>query len=221
MCRALEVTRQGFYQWLARPESVHDIRDCELTKLISDEYEASRHIYGVPKLHMRLMAAGIHTSRKRIARLMRQNGWKGVTRACAKRPTGEKRTSKSESAEDLIKRNFKADGPNKAWFADITYVKTRQGWLYLAVVIDIWSRMAVGWSISSPWDNAPTESFMGIIKSECVHARTFDDREQAAIEIFDYIECFYNKLRIHSALGWLSPVEFEKKYEMEGRSDAA
>ncbi len=278
MCRALEVTRQGFYQWLARPESAHDIRDCELTKLISDEYEASRHIYGVPKLHMRLMAAGIHTSRKRIARLMRQNGWKGVTRACAKRPTGEKRTSKSESAEDLIKRNFKADGPNKAWFADITYVKTRQGWLYLAVVIDIWSRMAVGWSmgpditaeladdalkmaiarrrppegcchhsdhgsqysslllgktmkefgirpsmgsISSPWDNAPTESFMGIIKSECVHARTFDDREQAAIEIFDYIECFYNKLRIHSALGWLSPVEFEKKYEMEGRSDAA
>ena len=73
MCKVLEVTRQGFYQWLARPESAHDIRDRELTKLISDEYETSRHIYGAPKLHMRLMAAGIHTSRKRIARCKRKN----------------------------------------------------------------------------------------------------------------------------------------------------
>lgn len=278
MCRVLEVTRQGYYKWLTRPESAHDIRDRELTKLISDEYETSRHIYGAPKLHIRLLTLGIHTSRKRIARLMRENGWRGVTRACAKRPTGEKRVSKSDASQDLIKRNFEADGPNKAWFADITYVKTKQGWLYLAVVIDIWSRMVVGWSmgpnitaeladdalkmaiarrrppagcchhsdhgsqysslllgktmkefdikpsmgsISSPWDNAPTESFMGILKSECIQAKIFENREIAAIEIFDYIECFYNRLRIHSSLGWLSPAEFEKKYDKESRTGAA
>ncbi|WP_158559554.1 IS3 family transposase [Olsenella sp. AF21-51] len=163
--------------------------------------------------------------------------------------------------------SFSADGPDEAWFADITYVRTHQGWLYLAVVMDIWSRRIVGWSmsarmtaeladdalkmaiarrrppegrvhhsdhgsqyvslqlgrtmrgagivpsmgsISSPWDNAAMESLMGLIKAECVHARTFETREQAALEIFDYIECFYNRKRIHSALGYLSPEEFER-----------
>ena len=76
-------------------------------------------------------------------------------------------------------------------------------------------------SISSPWDNAPTESFMGILKSECIQAKIFENREIAAIEIFDYIECFYNRLRIHSSLGWLSPAEFEKKYDKESRTGVA
>lgn len=87
------------------------------------------------------------TSRKRVARIMSENGWRGVTRACAKRPSGEKRSTSKESAEDLVRRDFSAAGPNLAWFADITYVKTRQGWLYLAVVMDVWSRMVVGWSM--------------------------------------------------------------------------
>ena len=264
MCRVLDVTRQGYYQWLARPVSAHDLRDAE----VAEVYEEGRRIYGAPKVFMRLRARGVSTSRKRVARLMRENGMRGVTRACAKRPTGEKRASKQDSHEDLVGRDFTADGPNEAWFADITYVRTRQGWLYLAIVMDVWSRMIVGWSmgpritaeladdalrmaiarrrpaegcihhsdhgaqyvslllgktmrengirpsmgaISSPWDNAVTESLMGVIKSECVHARTFDSREQATLEIFEYIECFYNRVRIHSAIGWMSPADYEAR----------
>lgn len=278
MCRALGVTRQGYYAWASRPPSAHEERDLELARLIGNEYDASRGIYGAPKIFMRLKAAGVGTSRKRVARIMREYGWKGVTRACAKRPSGEKRAAKHDSHDDLVRRNFAADGPNQAWFADITYVRTHQGWLYLAVVMDVWSRMVVGWSmgprmgaeladdalkmalarrnppagcihhsdhgaqyvslllgktmreggirpsmgsISSPWDNAVTESLMGVIKSECVHARTYATREQAALDIFDYIECFYNRLRIHSALGWLSPAEFEAMHGEESRSKAA
>ena len=278
MCRALGVTRQGYYAWASRPASAHDERDLELARLIGDEYEASRGIYGAPKVHMRLKMSGVSTSRKRVARIMSEHGWRGVTRACAKRPSGEKRASREESHDDLVKRNFAADGPNQAWFADITYVRTHQGWLYLAVVMDVWSRMVVGWSmgpritadladdalkmalarrnppagcihhsdhgsqyvslllgktmrdngirpsmgsISSPWDNAVTESLMGVIKSECVHARTYETREQAALDIFDYIERFYNRLRIHSALGWLSPAKFEVEHREEGRLQAA
>lgn len=278
MCRALGVTRQGYYAWASRPPSAHEDRDLELARLIGDEYDASRGIYGAPKIFMKLKASGVSTSRKRVARIMREYGWKGVTRACAKRPSGEKRAAKHDSHDDLVKRNFAADGPNQAWFADITYVRTHQGWLYLAVVMDVWSRMVVGWSmgptmgaeladdalkmalarrnppagcihhsdhgaqyvslllgktmresgirpsmgsISSPWDNAVTESLMGVIKSECVHARTYDTREQAALDIFDYIECFYNRLRIHSALGWLSPAEFEAAHGKKSRPQAA
>ena len=262
------MTGPGYYQWLARPVSAHDLRDAELAAEVAEVYEEGRRIYGAPKVLMRLRARGVPASRKRVARLMRENGMRGVTRACAKRPTGEKRASKQDSHEDLVGRDFTADGPNEAWFADITYVRTRQGWLYLAIVMDVWSRMIVGWSmgpritaeladdalrmaiarrrpaegcihhsdhgaqyvslllgktmrengirpsmgaISSPWDNAVTESLMGVIKSECVHARTFDSREQATLEIFEYIECFYNRVRIHSAIGWMSPADYEAR----------
>ena len=264
MCRVLGVTRQGYHQWLARPVSAHDLRDAELAAEVAEAYGEGRRIYGAPKVLMRLRARGVPASRKRVARLMRENGMRGVTRACAKRPTGEKRASRQDSHEDLVGRDFTADGPNGAWFAGTTYVRTRQGWLHLAIVMDVWSRMIVGWSmgpritaeladdalrmaiarrrpaegrmrhsdhgaqrvglllgktmrengirpsmgaISSPWDNAVTESLMGVIKSECVHARTFEGREQAALGIFEYIECFYNRVRTRSAIGWMSPAD--------------
>lgn len=278
LCSALKVTRQGYYAYRKSAASEHALRDAELAAKILEVYEASRRIYGSPKVFQVLKRDGERVSRKRVARIMRENGWRGVTRRCAKNPEKEKRASKSESAPDLVKRDFSADGPNKAWFADITYVRTHQGWLYLAVVMDVWSRKVVGWSmaprmtaeladdalkmaiarrgpergclhhsdhgsqyvslligktmeengivpsmgsVSSPWDNAVTESLMGVIKAECVHARTFSGREEAALEIFEYIECFYNRIRIHSALGWLSPEEFEKKQMEESRSKAA
>lgn len=270
MCAALRVTRQGYYAWKSRPPSAHAVRDAELAELISRVREKVRNIYGAPKTFMRLRALGVRTSRKRVARIMRERGWRGVTRACAKRPSGEKRASKRESAADLVGRRFEADGPDMAWFADITYVKTRQGWLYLALVMDIWSRRIVGWSmgpnitaeladealkmalarrnppegcvhhsdhgsqyvslllsktmrdngirpsmgsISSPWDNAAMESLMGIVKAECVHAQTYATREEAALDLFEYIEVVYNRARIHSALGYLSPTEFESQHE--------
>ena len=185
-----------------------------------------------------------------------------------------------QMAEDLARRRFSADGPNMAWFADIACVKTRQGWLYLALAMSIWSRRIVGWamgpsitaeladeapkmalarrnnpegcihhsdhesqyvslllsrtmrehgirpsmgSIPSPWDNAAMESLMGIVKSECVHARVYATRDEAALDIFEYIEVVYNRARIHSALGYMSPAEFEKANwpNDEGRSKAA
>ncbi len=267
MCAALKVTRQGYYAWRSRPPSAHAMRDEELAVAISQVRDEVRGIYGAPKTFFALARMGVRTSRKRVARIMRERGWRGVTRACAKRPSGEKRASKRESPDDLVKRRFEAGGPNAARFADIAYVKTRQGWLYLALVMDIWSRRIAGWSmgpnitaeladealkmalarrnppegcvhhsdhgsqyaslllsktmrgsgirpsmgsISSPWDNAATEALMGIAKSECVHARTCATREEAALDLFEYIEVVYNRARIHSALSYLSPAEFEK-----------
>ena len=280
MCAALKVTRQGYYAWKSRPLSAHAMRDEELAELISQVRAEVRGIYGAPKAFFALRRMGVRTSMKRVARIMRERGWRGVTRACAKRPSGEKRAAKRESAEDLVKRKFSADGPNMAWFADITYVKTRQGWLYLALVMDIWSRRIVGWamgpsitaeladealkmalarrnnpkgcvhhsdhgaqyvslllsktmrehgirpsmgSISSPWDNAAMESLMGIVKSECVHARVYATRDEAALDIFEYIEVVYNRARTHSALGYMSPAEFEEANwsDDEGRPRAA
>lgn len=279
MCAALKVTRQGYYAWKSRPPSERAMRDEELAKLISQVRAEVRNIYGAPKTFMRLKALGVSTSRKRVARIMRERGWRGVTRACAKRPSGEKRAARRDSSEDLVERKFDAEGPNEAWFADITYVKTRQGWLYLALVMDIWSRRIVGWSmgpnitaeladdalkmalarrnppegcihhsdhgsqyvslllsktmrnhgvrpsmgsISSPWDNAAMESLMGIVKSECVHARTYATREEAALDLFEWIEVIYNRIRTHSALGFMSPAEFEEaNWPEEGRDDKA
>ena len=266
MCAALKAARQGHYAWKSRPPSAHAMRDEELAIAISQVRNEVRGIYGAPKTFMRLRALGVRASRKRVARIMRERGWRGVTRACAKRPSGEKRASKRESPDDLVKRRFEAGGPNAARFAGITYLKTRQGWLYLALVMDIWSRRIVGWSmgpsttaeladdalkmamarrnppegcvhhsdhgsqcvslllsktmrengirpsmssISSPWDNAVMESLMGIVKSECVHAQTYATREEAALDLFEYIEVVYNRARIHSALGYLIPAEFE------------
>lgn len=270
MCSALGVTRRGYYAWRRRGPSAHDLRDAELARLISEVYESSRGIYGAPKVHMELRRRGVRTSRKRVARLMRDNGWEGTTRGCARRPKGAPRAPapQANAAPDLVGRDFTADGPDKAWFADITYVRTRRGRPYLAPVMDIWPGRAVGWSmsdrmdagladealkmaiarrrppagctrhsdhgsqyvslrlgrtmrdngirpsmgaVSSPWDNAAMESPMGLVKAERVHARTFESREQAALEIFEYIECFYNRVRTHSALGYLSPEEFEAR----------
>ena len=252
MCAALGVTRQGYYAWKSRPPSAHALRDGELAVAISQVRDEVRGIYGAPKAFMRLRALGVRASRKRVARIMRERGWRGAARACAKRPSGEKRASKRESAADLVGRRFEAGGPDMARFADIAYVKTRQGWLYLALATGIWSRRIVGWSmapnitaeladealkmalarrnppegcvhhsdhgsqyvslllsrtmrengirpsmgsISSPWDNAAMEPLMGIVKTECVHARTYGSREEAALDLFEYIEVIYNGAR--------------------------
>ena len=147
MCAALKVACQGYYAWKSHPPSAHALRDEELVAAISQVRDEVRGICGAPKTSMRLRALGVRISRKRVPRIMRERGWRGVTRACAKRHSGEKRASKCESALDLVGCRFEAGGPNMAWFSDISYVKTRQGWLYLALVMDVWSRRIVGWSM--------------------------------------------------------------------------
>ena len=264
MCAALHVTRQGYHAWRKRRPSARDERDAELAGKISEIYAASRGIYGAPKVLAELKRAGGSTSRKRVARIMRENGRAGTTRGRAKRPKGEAKAAapQANSAPDLVRREFSADGPNRARFADIAYVRTHRGRPCLAVAMDIWSMMIVGrsmsdrmtagladdalgmaiarrhpregcihhsdhgsqyvsllpgktmreagvepsmGSISSPWDNAATGSPMGPIKAGCAHARAFETRERAALEIFEYIEAFCNRVGIHSALGHLSP----------------
>ena len=185
---------------------------------------------------------------------------------------------RADAAPDPVRREFRADGPNRAWLADITYARTHQGWIYPAVVMDIWSRGTVGWSMaprmaaeladdalrmaiagrrpprgcirhsdhgsqhaspllgktmraagirpsmgstSSPWDNAAMESLMGLVKAERVHARTFETRDQAALEIFEHIECSCNRARTHSALGYLGPEEFEARHTEDAAPRAA
>ena len=259
--------------------SARDLGDAGPARLISGVHESSGGIYGAPRVHMELRRRGFRTSRRRVARIMRDNGWSGTTRGCAGRPEGTPRAAAPQAgaAPDLVGRDFTADGPDKAWFADIACVRTRRGWPCLALVMDIWPGRAVGWSmsdrmdagladealkmaiarrrppagctrhsdhgskyvslrlgrtmrengirpsmgaISPPWDNAAMESLMGLVKAECVHARTFESRERAAPEIFEYMECFYDRVRTRSALGYLSPEEFEAR-NRKGAAKAA
>ena len=267
MCEVLKVSRAGYYKYRKSKVSARKAEDGKLKTKIEKIYNDSRKTYGVPRILAMLARQSISISKRRCSRLMKELGIEGISKK-SKKPR-QKQTPEKQSAPDLIKRQFSADKPNKAWFADITYIKTHQGWLYLAVVFDIFSRKIVGWSmannmktqlvndalksaiaqrrpepglihhsdhgaqyrsilfgktlersgilpsmgaISSPWDNAVTESLMSTIKSECVHRQTFENREIAKLEIFDYIERFYNPLRIHSALGNMTPNEFEAQY---------
>ena len=264
MRRAPHVARQGYCAWRKRRPSAHGEGDAELAGRISGICAATRGVYGAPKALAELKRAGESASRKRVARIVRESGRAGTARGCAKRPKGGAKAAapQADSAPDPVRREFSADGPDGARFADIAYVRTHRGRLCLAAVMDIWSRMVVGWPtsdrmtaiarrhpkegcihhsdhgsqhvplllgktmreagiepsmgpISSPWDNAAMESPMGPIKAERAHAGTFETREQAALEIFEHIECFCNRVRIHSALGNLSPAEFEAR-NMEG-----
>ena len=176
MCRVLGVSRQGYYQWRRRPASAHALRDAELAGEVRRVYELSRGTYGSPRVFAQLRRDGVVTSEKRVARIMAERGWAGASRRRAKSPDGsEKRVRREDGADDLVGRDFSADGPNEAWFADITYVRTRQGWLYLAVVMDIWSRMVVGWSMGDRIDAALADDALGMAIARrvpprgCVH----------------------------------------------------
>lgn len=280
MRSALKVTRQGYHAWRRRPPSARDRRDAEPSAKISEIYAASRGAYGAPKVFAELRRAGARASRKRAARLMRENGRTGTTRGCTRRPKGERKAAapQANAAPDPVRRDFSADGPDRARFADITYARARQGRPCPAVVMDIWSRMIVGrpmsdrtgaepaddalktaiarrrpgkgcahhgghgsryapllpggtmrdagiepsmGSISPPWGNAAMESLTGPIKAERVHARTFEAREQASLEILGCIEAFYNRVGIRSAPGNLSPAEFEAGHREGAALNAA
>lgn len=237
--------------------------------MISEVRAASRGVYGAPEAFQEPRRAGVRTSRKRAARIMREGGRAGTARGRARRPEGgaKQAAPQPRAAPDLARRDFGADGPDRPWFAGITYARTRQGWPCPAVAMDAWSRVIVGrpmsasmaaglagdapkmamarrrpgkgcarhsghgsqyaspllgktmreagieppmGSMPSPRDNAAMESLTGVIKAECVHARAFESRERAALEIFEYIECSCNRARTHSAPGCLSPEEFER-----------
>lgn len=265
LCRVLKVSRSGYYDWKGRPPSKRDQESAALTQKIREVHNRSRRTYGYPRVHAELKALGVRCSRKRVARLMSKAGLWGCIRGRRKRTT--RRDLYTTPAPDLLKRNFTAAAPNKIWTADITYINTWEGFLYLAFILDIYSRRVVGWSmathlrselvvdalemalwrrnpdvglihhtdrgaqytalsfgkkleeagivasmgrVGSALDNAISESFVASLKCELLHGHRFIDREAARTAVFDYIEGFYNRVRRHSSLGYLSPSEYEQ-----------
>jgi putative transposase len=270
MCRALDVSPAGYYRWRSRKPSARATEDERMVEQIKAAHVASRGIYGSPKIYRKLRREGEAVNHKRVARLMREYGIK------AKRVKKSKRTTDSRHslpvAENVLARDFKAAHPDAVWTSDITYIWTAEGWLYLVVFLDLYSRLVVGWAVSeslevgfverafvqgqarrggcvSPlihsdrgcqyastafreklaawgcaqsmsrkgncWDNAVTESFFGNLKSEMVHHERFKTRRAATDQLFDYIEVFYNRMRIHSASDYFAPAEYEARYRAQ------
>ena len=148
LCRILRVSRSGYYGWKGRPPSERDRENAALTQKIREIHSRSRQVYGYPRVHAELRALGVRCSRKRVARLMRKAGLRGCLRVRKKRTT-RRDPYAAAPVPDLVKRNFAAAAPNKIWTADITYVGTREGFLYLAFILDVYSRKVVGWSMTN------------------------------------------------------------------------
>ena len=266
-CELLEVSRSAFYEWHHHRPSTRALADDALGERIAAIYDASRGTYGWPRVHQALRREGVCASRKRVARIMRQ---KALVGRCRRRRTKTTISDPETRAIDLLKRAF---GPgtvevDRVYVSDITYIRTWEGWLYLATVIDLASRRVVGWSmadhmrtslvvdalemaiaarrpapgltfhsdrgtqytakeftdllarhemvqsLSRPrqcWDNAVAESFFASLKEELIYRRSWATRAQARVAIVDYIEVFFNRRRLHSSLGYLSPAEYEAR----------
>jgi transposase InsO family protein len=266
LCRVLAVSCSGFYAWCRRGASARAREDAVLKVAVRAAHGASGKRYGSPRIHAELKANDHRVARKRVARLMREEGIAGQ-RKRRFRVTTDSRHS-HPIAPNVLQRNFTAPSPNKVWVADITYIWTREGWTYLAALLDLHSRRVVGWSMDSRldrslaldalgmalktrrpepglvhhsdrgvqyasteyrrqlrrrgvvcsmsrkgdcWDNAVVESFFSTLKTERVHHRLYRSRDEARRDVFEYIEVFYNRVRLHSTLGYLSPAQFESK----------
>jgi len=264
MCRVLGVSTSGYYAWQHRVPSVRAQHDAELTMKIHTIHLESRGTYGAPRVHAELAAQGVHVGRKRVARLMRAARVQGVSRR--KWVTTTTGDPEARPAPDLVQRDFTVDGPDRLWVADITYVPTGTGFLYLAVVLDAWSRRVVGWamatqlrtelvlaaldmalgqrrprgvihhsdhgcqytsiahgqrclafgvrpsmgSVGDAYDNALCESVFATLECELLDRERFRTPAEARRALFDFIEGRNNPHRRHSALGYESPLRYER-----------
>ena len=265
MARVLKVSASGYYAWRSRPASARATVDADLTRRIRPIHAASRATYGAPRIHAELRADGVPIARKRVARLMRTAGVVGVSRRRSVRTT--RLDPAHRPATDLVRRNFAVTAPSQLWIADITFVPTMAGFLFLAVVLDAWSRRIVGWafsadlktrvvldaldmalavrrpdgvihhsdkgsqytslafgdrcrqagvrpstgSVGDTYDNAMCESFFATLECELIDRHRFRSHTEARMATFHFIEGFYNPSRRHSALGYLSPLEYERR----------
>jgi transposase InsO family protein len=275
LCRTMRVSISGYHAWFRRlsgPESTRTKEERQLLFQIKTVHKESDGTYGSPRIYKDLKAEGGRISRKRIERIMRKHG-------ISARPLKRFKVTTDSNhhlpvAENLLDQNFSVETPNTRWSGDITYIWTGQGWLYLAVILDLWSRRVVGWSMQSHleralvlealdaalrkrrpnaadglichsdrgsqyassdyqtilkengiacsmsrkgncYDNAPVESFFASLKRELVHRKKFASREDARTAVFAWIEGWYNRRRRHSALGYLSPEEFEQQHQSQ------
>lgn len=270
MCRVLQASKSGYFAWRDGRESPRRSADRALTTQIATIHRQRREVYGSPRIHRALRQQGTRVSRKRVERLMRCAGIR-VTPPRRFVVTTDSNHDQPIAA-NLLAQDFSATAPNQKWVTDITYIPTGEGWLYLAAIIDLFSRRVVGWAMSatmetslvlsafdmalgnrSPgndlihhsdrgsqyaskayrhalhqqgitasmsrrgncYDNAVIESFWHSLKVELVHRRSFATRIEAEQAIFAYIEVFYNRVRLHSSIGYVSPAEFEAKYHHE------
>jgi putative transposase len=266
LCETLEVSSAGYYAWRQRPRSARQQRQDILLVAMRAIHAAVKARYGSPRMHKELVARGHDCCVNTVARLMQDHGI--VAKTARKFRV---RTTDSDHelpvADNLLDRQFNPSEANEVWLADITYIPTREGWLYLAAVEDLFSRMVVGWSMAESlesrlvvdalemavqrrlpdagllahsdrgsqyasahyqlllarhgitcsmsrradcWDNAPMESFFASLKKELVHDADFATRAEARAALFEYLEVFYNGQRRHSALGYVSPAEYEQ-----------
>jgi putative transposase len=266
LARVLRVSASGYYAWRNRPASARATANADLTRRIRTIHAGSRGTYGAPRVHAELKAEGVDIGKKRVARLMQAAAIAGVSRR-RRAPTTTRRDRDHHPASDLVRRNFVAEGPNELWVADITFLPTVVGFLYLAVVLDAWSRRIVGWafsvdlktrvvldaldmalavrkpenvihhsdrgsqytsvafgnrckeaavrpstgSVGDAYDNAMCESFFATLECELLDRHRFRSHSEARMAVFHFIEGFYNPSRRHSALGYLSPIEYERK----------
>jgi putative transposase len=267
MCAVLGVSPAGYYNWRSRPESRRAVANRALLAEIKSIHRDNYGRYGSPRVHAALDAQGRGVSRGRVERLMRRHGIRAIMASPRRVRTTDSRHD-LPIAPNLVQRNFTAAAPNQLWLADITYVQTGEGWLYLAAVMDLYSRKIVGWAMrdhlraelavaaltmavqrqkpeaglihhsdrgvqyasgdyrsalkavdikpsmsrkADCYDNAPMESFFHTLKTELVHHRRYATRAEAQRDIFAFIEGFYNRTRLHSAIGYISPIKMERK----------
>ncbi|MCP4208905.1 MAG: IS3 family transposase [Shimia sp.] len=267
MCRVMGVSESGYYAWRQRPPRGRAQANAALVDQIRRVHRASRQTYGSPRIHAALRQQGIVCNRKRVARLMRLHGIRGCDRR-KRRPHTTRSRHTHPVAANILQRDFTAAAPNCKWLGDISYIDTREGFLYLASLEDVFSRQIVGWAMDEHmeselveralkmalaqrqldvgllhhsdqgsqyasddyrvllathqitvsmsrrgncYDNAMKESFFATLKTECASA-PFTTRAEARSAIFEYIEVFYNRQRLHSALGYLSPAQFEQQF---------
>ena len=266
MCGVLHVSRSGFYAWLARPVSARAETNRALTDQIVRWHHQTRRVYGAVKLWRTLNAAGIVCGKHRVARLRRVQGLEATRRRRFRVMTEHHQMP--PPAPNRLQQHFAVARPNRVWVGDITAIPTRAGWLYLAAVLDLYSRRVVGWAMSpradralatdaltmalrhrqpqpglihhtdqgcqyvatayrqvlalhglvasmsrrgNCYDNAVAESFFSTLKNELVHDRTFLTHDEARSQVFEFIEVFYNRQRVHQTLGYVSPVAFEAR----------
>ena len=266
MCRLLEVSVSAYYAWLTRPLSKREVENEALSEKIEMIFKAEKSRAGSPRITKRLQAEGARVGRHRVAKLMRVNGWRARAAKKYKATTNSKHSL--PVAPNLLEQQFEAEKPNEKWVSDITYIWTEEGWLYLAAVMDLYSRQIVGWALSERmtsqlvkdalqmalwrrqmprgvivhsdrgsqycsrdyqqlltqnglicsmgkkgdcFDNAAMESWNHSFKVEAIHGEKLLTRHFAKNHVFDYIEVYYNRQRLHSKLGYRSPVCFEAK----------
>lgn len=264
MCKVLGINRSSYYKRKSRGSSKRDIENEELLKRIGEIFEKSHQRYGSPRITAELRREGIICNRKRIARIMSKNGIEA--KIFRKYKTTTNSMHRNRISENILGQEFSRKRINEVWTSDITYIRTEEGWLYLAAVIDICSRKVVGWHLDKSldsglvekalrnalmnrkvergiifhsdrgiqyssesfrtiltengfvqsmsrrgncYDNAIMESFFHTLKTELVKRKRYKTREEARRSIFEYIEIFYNRQRLHSSLGYKTPVEFE------------